>query len=146
MAIRSEATVAPPSSEDGEFEGLQFDAIAAAVAETPRGRWFLDEFARRTRATETERIEELLRLIESRLPSASPPDADVDHHQLAVSIQQRLLDLTDALRAAGASADVCARIESQAEALIDLARRRNLMRAAEMLEAGIAGSRKIPTA
>ncbi len=80
------------------------------------------------------------------MPTAPAPDADVDHHQLAVSIQQRLLDLTDALRAAGASADVCARIESQAEALIDLARRRNLMRAAEMLEAGISGSRKIPTA
>lgn len=136
MAIRSEATVAPPSGEDGEFEGLQFDAIAAAVAETPRGRWFLDEFARRIRAAEMERVEGLLQIIESRLPPA--PDASVDHHQLAVSIQQRLLDLTDALRAQGASEDVCARIEERAQALIDAARQRNLERAAEMLEAGVA--------
>lgn len=126
------------------FEGLTFETIEAAVMETARGRWFLDEFARRIRAAETDRIEALLQLIESRLPPASAPDAIMDHHQVAVSIQQRLLDLTDALRAAGAYGDVCARIESQAEALIDLARRRNLMRAAKMLEAGIAGSRRMP--
>jgi hypothetical protein len=139
MALRSEAMIAPLPSEDGAFEGLQFDAIAAAVAETPRGRWFLDEFARRIRAAEMERVERLLQIIESRLPPV--PDASLDHHQLAVSIQQRLLDLTDALRVNGASEDVCARIETQAQLLIDAARQRNLKLAAEMLEAGIAASR-----
>ena len=33
----------------------EFEALEAAVRETPRGRAFLDEFARRIRATETDR-------------------------------------------------------------------------------------------
>lgn len=146
MASDFAAHKAPPSVEGGEFDGVEFEAIAAAVAETARGRWFLDEFARRIRAAEIERVESALLRIESRLP---PEPAQGDGHgrqALVVSIQQRLLDLTDALRASGASEDVCARIETQAQALIDLARRRNLMEAAEMLEIGISGSRQSPAA
>ena len=135
-----------PSDEGAEFEGLEYEAIAAAVAETPRGRWFLDEFARRVRAAEIARVEAALGRIESRLPSAPTCESNADNQALVVGIQQRLLDLTDALRASGASDEVCTRIEMQAQALIDLSRRRNLMEAAEMLEIGISDLRRSPAA
>ncbi len=34
----------------------EYDAILAAVLETPRGRWFIDEFARRNRTADTDKL------------------------------------------------------------------------------------------
>ena len=34
----------------------EYDAIEQAVLETPRGRWFLQEFARRNRMSGTEEV------------------------------------------------------------------------------------------
>ena len=34
----------------------EYDAIEQAVLETPRGRWFLQEFARRHKAADTEEV------------------------------------------------------------------------------------------
>lgn len=41
-----------------------FDLIEAAVKETERGRWFLDEYARRNRHAETERVLDALSRLE----------------------------------------------------------------------------------
>ena len=43
--------VPPKGVEEGDFE-----LIEAAVRETERGRWFLDEFARRIRTSDTEAL------------------------------------------------------------------------------------------
>ena len=46
-----------PADAQNDFDAPDdFDAIESAVMETPRGRWFLAEFARRTRAAETDRL------------------------------------------------------------------------------------------
>ena len=53
----------------GPPQGLSeadFETIEAAVMETERGRWFLGEFARRTRASDTLRILEALDRLEAR--------------------------------------------------------------------------------
>ena len=45
-------TLRPPKGlEDQDYEDIE-----AAVLETARGRWFLHEHARRTRASETDRM------------------------------------------------------------------------------------------
>jgi hypothetical protein len=42
-----------------------FDAIREAVMETPRGRWFLDEFSTRLRGAETSRLHDSMRRLET---------------------------------------------------------------------------------
>lgn len=54
-----------------------FEAIAAAVNETERGRWFLAEYARRNRHADTERVLEAVTRLERSLavrPDAAPAD------------------------------------------------------------------------
>jgi len=122
----------PPEGDDAAgrgaaFEGFAFETILAAVMETPRGRWFLDEHARRVRAAEFERVEAALARIERRLQPSHGHVREAETRIVALSVHQRLVDLAAALRASGVSEDACARIETQAQALLDLARRRNLM-------------------
>jgi len=50
----------------------EFEALEAAVRETPRGRAFLDEFARRLRATETDRVLNAIERLSSAGGSAEP--------------------------------------------------------------------------
>lgn len=47
-----------------------YDVVRAAVMETERGRWFLEEFARRNRAAETNTIITALSGVEARLSDA----------------------------------------------------------------------------
>lgn len=47
-------------SEPAIDDANDYEAIEAAVSETPRGRWFLAEFARRHRAAETDRLIETI--------------------------------------------------------------------------------------
>lgn len=115
----------------GEFD---FETILAAVMETARGRWFLDEHARRVRAAELERIETSLARIERRLGPSPGPVREAETRIVALSVHQRLIDLAAALRASGVGEDACGRIEAQAQALLDLARRRNLMGAQDAPE------------
>lgn len=73
-----------------------YDAIASAVMETERGRWFLAEFARRNRVADTAAVLEALAAVEARLAErsdapAAGQDADADA-------------LTRHIRAAAASA------------------------------------------
>lgn len=53
-------------------DGEDYDTIAAAVAETPRGRWFLAEHARRCRQDGTAAIMTELSALRTMLESAAP--------------------------------------------------------------------------
>jgi hypothetical protein len=46
-----------------------FDAIREAVMETPRGRWFLDEFSTRLRRSETSSLQDSMRRLETAIAS-----------------------------------------------------------------------------
>jgi hypothetical protein len=49
---------------DEKFEDDSFEAIEAAVVKTPKGRWFLDEYARRLRTSETSSILDAIKRLE----------------------------------------------------------------------------------
>lgn len=114
----------------GHLDSMDFEAIEAAVMETERGRWFLREYARRLRESDNSRIEAALARIESRLPIAANPVREAETRIVALSVQQRLVDLARSLRERGVDEESCARIEAQAAALVELARRRNLIETA----------------
>jgi hypothetical protein len=134
------------SADSPELDGLEFDAIETAVLETPRGRWFLAEYARRVRAQDHDRIEAALARIEARISGAPIVDREVVAHDAAVTVPQKLVDLAETLRARGVDEQTCAHIEAQARALMDAASRRNLVGAVELLEKGIRDTRKTPAA
>ncbi|MFN3892423.1 MAG: hypothetical protein ACK4MV_18670 [Beijerinckiaceae bacterium] len=113
------------------FDGMAFETIEAAVMETERGRWFLREFARRVRAADLDRIESALARIEQRLPASPAPVREAETRIVALSVHQRLVELAAALRGSGVDEEACARIEAQACALVELARRRNIIDACE---------------
>jgi len=52
----------PQGIEEGDFERIE-----AAVRETERGRWFLDEFAQRVRAAETGQVTSAVDRLERRI-------------------------------------------------------------------------------
>jgi hypothetical protein len=62
------------------YRNESFESLEAAVLETQRGRWFLEEYARRQRSAETLAILEILKKLEnsitnsSFLPSAKTPE------------------------------------------------------------------------
>lgn len=143
---------AEPSSSAYDFEAMDFEAIEAAVMQTARGRWFLREYARRAREADSARIEAALARIENRLPLAPSPAREAETRIVALSVNQRLLDLAGALRERGVDEESCARIEAQAAALVELARRRNLIDAPSHAPQGteaapaLASPRRLPAA
>lgn len=58
-----------------DIENENFDAIEKAVRETERGRWFLDEFARRNRQSNTEMLLESISKLEDAVARAKPSAA-----------------------------------------------------------------------
>ena len=57
------------------YRNESFESLEAAVMETPRGRWFLEEFARRQRSAETLAILEILKKLENSITHPSVPAA-----------------------------------------------------------------------
>lgn len=55
----------PPRLRPAQLESEDFDAIREAVMETPRGRWFLDEFSARLRRAETSSLQDSMRRLET---------------------------------------------------------------------------------
>lgn len=55
----------PPRARPARLEPEDFDAIREAVMETPRGRWFLDEFSARLRRAETSSLQDSMRRLET---------------------------------------------------------------------------------
>jgi hypothetical protein len=67
-AMADDAQALSPLSSTSPASDADYDVIYAAVMETGRGRWFLQEYARRNRNADTEvllstldRIEETIR-------------------------------------------------------------------------------------
>lgn len=61
-----------PQAATPIFGDETYDDVERAVMETPRGRWFLGEFARRIRAGETDTILAALARIERSVAGAQP--------------------------------------------------------------------------
>lgn len=72
-----------------------FDAIRQAVMETERGRWFLDEYARRNRHAETESLIGSLARIERAVVAHREP-SDIDRFRLNVLEMSRAIARTRA--------------------------------------------------
>jgi hypothetical protein len=53
------------------YRNESFESLEAAVLETQRGRWFLEEYARRQRSAETLAILEILKKLENSLTNTS---------------------------------------------------------------------------
>ena len=83
----------PPSGvEEGDFE-----LIEAAVRETARGRWFLDEFARRVRSTEVSDLVRAIDRLDGRAASRQAEDEQARAHlQRVVALLAPLLEYIDA--------------------------------------------------
>jgi hypothetical protein len=79
------------SEHEFERTPATFDMLYEAVTATPRGRWFLDEFAKRNRAADTEQLLcELARLTDTR--SGVAQDDWVRSLRLEVEALQGLID------------------------------------------------------
>ena len=57
------------------YRNESFESLEAAILETQRGRWFLEEYARRQRSAETRAILEILKKLENSVTNSSflPP-------------------------------------------------------------------------
>lgn len=108
-----------------------YDAIATAVMETERGRWFLAEFARRNRAADTAAVLEALAAVEARLTErrpASPSGASetaeaVGHLNAAGDVAARIHEALSAdpkpRRYAARALLECAELESRVARALD---------------------------
>jgi hypothetical protein len=113
--------IAPP---EGMSEA-DYEAIEAAVVETVRGRWFLAEFARRSRVEETRQMLEAIAKLEQAVHEQQTMPADPSIRLLV----QRLKDVARSLertggemRQRGLDEQFCAEIETQARAVSGLLR------------------------
>ena len=75
-------------------ENESFDAIERAVRETERGRWFLDEFARRNRQSNTEMLLDSISKLEDAVARAKPSIAADDLRQGLSTLLQEIDTLT----------------------------------------------------
>jgi hypothetical protein len=65
----------PQGMEEGDFERIE-----AAVRETERGRWFLDEFAQRLRAAESLQVASAIDRLERRVALNEAASAEAGEH------------------------------------------------------------------
>ena len=115
----------PQGMTDADYESIE-----AAVTETVRGRWFLAEFARRTRATDSQLLLEGMARLETlvRANQAQPPpqvSADPSIRLLIQRIKEiaaRLEETGRDMRKAGADDEFCEAVDLQARAVAGLMR------------------------
>src|SRR5262245_59904960 len=101
----------PLNSEPTALADSDYDSILAAVMETARGRWFLQEYARRNRNADTgtllaaiDRIESLLKSKDSEAgPEASVASDAPDVAGIAV----KLREIAETLIECGAPLHLC---------------------------------------
>lgn len=98
-----------------------YEAIEDAVMETARGRWFLKEYARRMRASETASLHAALERIERIVTLTHAPRADADAQlkmrERLEGVCERLLDISWFMRERGFSGSICASIDEEARQL-----------------------------
>lgn len=76
------------SVADDKFADLDFEDLQAAVESSPKGRWFLEEYARRMRAHDTGSILEAIAKLERVITDNGPvavqplPEPQLRQHQL----------------------------------------------------------------
>ncbi len=80
-------------TEKNASEDQEYDAILTAVMETPRGRWFIEEFTRRNRTADTETLLSAIEAIGNVAQAAAAPAQTVDVlrlelQEMSASIQQ----------------------------------------------------------
>jgi hypothetical protein len=81
-----------------EYRDLDnFDEIEQAVQETRRGRWFLEEYARRIRQGETARILKAVETLEGVLKAVSPEMPEAPYLKARIKALQSLAKHADAL-------------------------------------------------
>ena len=108
--------IAPPEGIAEE----DYEAIEAAVMETVRGRWFLAEFARRSRVDEMRQMLDAMTRLEQVVAEQRTAPADPSIRLLVQRLKdvaQQLEGLVADMRAQGYDEALCARIESQARAV-----------------------------
>ena len=73
------------------YRNESFESLEAAVLETSRGRWFLEEYARRQRSAETLAILEILKKLENSITNTSflPPPKSTEPAQVLKSEQRK---------------------------------------------------------
>lgn len=102
-----------------------YDAIAAAVMETVRGRWFLAEFERRSRAEEMRQMLEAIARLEQTVRDQQPMPADPSIRLLVQrlkEVSQTLDRLASEMRARSIDEKFCASVETQSRAVAGLLR------------------------
>lgn len=116
----------PQGMTDADYESIE-----AAVTETVRGRWFLAEFARRTRAADSKlllegmaRLETLVTASQTQLP---PPQVSADPSirlliQRIKEIAAQLEETGREMRESGAGERFCQAVDLQARAVAGLMR------------------------
>ena len=86
-ALPAPATAMEPSEAD-------YEAIEAAVMETARGRWFLKEYAKRNRNSDTQRVLTAVEKLGERLGEQQPASGDETSMAL---LSHNVLDLAEAI-------------------------------------------------
>src|SRR6516162_2802354 len=78
IAMANEAfALSPISARAAEPNEADYDAIREAFMETARGRWFLDEYAKRNRNTDTRMVLDAVARIEETLAAQKQPPPPV---------------------------------------------------------------------
>jgi hypothetical protein len=112
LAMSDARSLSPLSAAD-------YDAIAAAVVETSRGRWFLSEYARRNRQADTEMVLSAIARLE-RLCSVPTAEPSPDLSETARTIAELRGDL-DRAGVSGPSARLSSRIQETASGILEAA-------------------------
>ncbi|MBV1934743.1 MAG: protein phosphatase CheZ [Parvibaculaceae bacterium] len=78
---------------------VEFNAIKEAVLDTPRGRWFLEEYARRNRNADTNQLLEAITSLGDSVGTADPANAHLDVlrrelQEMSASIQQTRFEIS----------------------------------------------------
>ncbi|MHB8885898.1 MAG: hypothetical protein ACYC5H_12635 [Methylovirgula sp.] len=108
--------IAPPEGIAEE----DYEAIEAAVMETVRGRWFLAEFARRSRVDEMRQMLDAVARLEQVVVEQRSAPADPSIRLLVQRLKdvaQQLNGLVADMRLQGYDETLCARIEAQARSV-----------------------------
>lgn len=78
---------------------VEFNAIKEAVLDTPRGRWFLEEYARRNRNADTDQLLEAITSLGNSVGETDPANAHLDVlrrelQEMSSSIQQTRFEIS----------------------------------------------------
>ncbi|MBX9776176.1 MAG: hypothetical protein K2Y71_17490 [Xanthobacteraceae bacterium] len=100
----------PPSEPPADAD---YDAICAAVTATARGRWFLDEFAKRNRNSDTSQVLAAIASMQAAVVGERVQQANRDAHQ---EVRIELLEMARTIAQARAAAAESRPLPSQAGA------------------------------